>query len=366
MEDKEQTVLFIDDDASIRKLISEILLSSGYSVICPEIITRESISAIASQNKFDLAILDIMMPEISGIEICSMLKNKTQNNLKYLPVIFLTANQTDDISDKCFEAGGDDFLLKPFKKKEFLYKIKSLLRIKKLNETITMQKFLRDKMMYTVVHELRAPLTSIITSNESMMVNLNNMEEDEKILYISAIAEESDRMMQIINKLLEIGKYDNDKIELILENTNVISMLTKVFASMKQPAEKKNITLKLDIPEFRLFIQCDKEKIEQVIYNLVSNAIKFTSPNGEIVIGANKENSNIKVYVRDTGLGIKEDEMSNLFNEFQQLSSRPTAGESSTGLGLAISRRIINAHKGKLGVESEWGKGSLFYFTLPV
>jgi len=135
---------------------------------------------------------------------------------------------------------------------------------------------------------------------------------------------------------------------------------------MKQSALKKNIELKLEITDFKLMSLCDSEKIEQVIYNLLSNAIKFTPSNGHIAFGAASDGDYIRVYVKDNGLGIKEEEMDNLFQEFSQLSARPTGGESSTGLGLAISRRIINAHRGKISVESEWGKGSTFYFLLPV
>ena len=359
-------ILFVDDDPNMNMLVSAILTDEGYDVVIPENINRNAIMELLSSRNIDIAILDIMMPDISGVEVCSIVKVFFKNSYKYIPVIFLTASESDEIQRQSYEAGGDDYLIKPFNRKELLYKIKALLRIKELNETVTRQKLLRDKMIYTVVHELRSPLSAIITSNDSMMVNINNMAEDEKILYISAIAEESERMMHIINKLLEIGKYDSNKIELSMEHINIVGLLTKTFSSMKQVALKKNIELKLEIPDFRLFALCDQEKIEQVIYNLVSNAIKFTHSNGEITIGAAREDANIKVSVKDTGLGIKEDEIDNLFQEFKQLSSRPTGGESSTGLGLAISRRIINAHKGKIGVQSEWGKGSEFYFILPI
>ncbi len=367
MEKKDsKTVLIIDDDNTIILILREMLIVNGYKVITPPTIERSDVLTTILNSYYDLAILDISMPNISGIEICSIIKKKYLNTIHYIPVIFLTAHSDDEVMMKSFEAGGDDYLIKPFKHKELIFKLKALLRIKELNETVTRQKILREKMVYTIVHELRSPLSAIITSNDSMMVNINDMLEDEKILYISAIAEESERMMQIINKMLEIGKYDSNKIDLSLEQINIVGLVTKSYTSMKQSALKKNIELKLEITDFKLMSLCDSEKIEQVIYNLLSNAIKFTPSNGHIAFGAASDGDYIRVYVKDNGLGIKEEEMDNLFQEFSQLSARPTGGESSTGLGLAISRRIINAHRGKISVESEWGKGSTFYFLLPV
>jgi signal transduction histidine kinase len=165
---------------------------------------------------------------------------------------------------------------------------------------------------------------------------------------------------------LDISKIESGRLELEIAQNDYIDFLNKNIELNKYFANEKGMSINLgprgEIP----FVDFDKNKIEQLLNNLISNAIKYSYPNTEINIEVKREGEFVLTKVIDQGQGIPEDELPDIFKAFQRASTKPTAGEKSTGLGLAIAKKIVEGHKGEIWVESKFGKGSTFYFTLPI
>jgi len=177
----------------------------------------------------------------------------------------------------------------------------------------------------------------------------------------------SQRLSRFIDDILDIAKIKSGKMSFNLEVQDLNDLAEKVITLLSSVAQKKNINLVTDIPPEVREVMADEVRVNQVITNLVGNALKFTPENGTITIGAKRKDANFTlVYVRDTGPGIPQEDLGKIFDQFEQAqTARDVQGPKGTGLGLAIAEGIVKAHSGKIWVESELNVGTTFYFTLP-
>ena len=227
-----------------------------------------------------------------------------------------------------------------------------------LNET-------KNKFLGIASHDLRNPLFTIRSFSEIIKDGTVGEINDEQKDMLESIYNASTFMKALLENLLDISKIESGKIKLD-KQLHDFNLTVKQQVEFNQLlAKKKNITLRLhlsDIPP----VYCDQSAIIQVIGNFLGNAIKFSPPNTNIVITTEKVENDIRFSVRDQGPGLSEEDQQLLFQEFQKLSAKPTGGEKSTGLGLAIVKKLIHLHHGDVGVESQLGEGSTFFFHLPI
>jgi len=224
---------------------------------------------------------------------------------------------------------------------------------------------LKSKFASTVSHELRTPL-SVIKEGISMVRDgfyggINDKQED----LLSVVAINANRLNQLINDILDFQKYESGKMKLVFEKNDINKVVQEAYRGVELLVKEKSINFVFNMGEDLPKIKFDKDRIIQVIVNLLGNAIKFTEK-GSITVSTTKNGNSIQVAVRDTGCGIKPEDMLRLFKSFEQLGGPNKRGEKGTGLGLAISKEIIMSHGGKAWVDSEFGKGTTFYFTLPI
>lgn len=218
-------------------------------------------------------------------------------------------------------------------------------------------------------HEMRTPLNAIIGMNYLALQAQENTKKDE---YLHKIDSASLQLLGVINDVLDISKIESGKLELEKISFSLEDIITNTTSMLRITTEKNNQILNIETdPELPKFIIADKQRITQVLTNLLSNAVKFTPQGGTITLRANLlENYDnhcvLRVEVQDTGIGISEEQQSNLFSAFVQADNSISRRYGGTGLGLPISKRIIEMSGGEIGVNSELGKGSTFYFTLPV
>lgn len=222
----------------------------------------------------------------------------------------------------------------------------------------------RQDFISNVSHELKTPLTSIKAMVE---VLLEGGAEDSKLRkdFLENINQEVDRLSKLVNDLLLLSRLESDKEFLNPVPTDFVTLVTRAVSRFQPRAMKEGLTLSFDIRGEIPQIRVDVNYIDQVISNLIDNAIKYTPSGGKIYVLVEDLGKEIKVSVKDTGIGIPKEDLSRVFERFYRGDKSRSSSLGGVGLGLSIVKHIVEAHGGKVGVESDLGKGSTFYFTIP-
>jgi len=224
---------------------------------------------------------------------------------------------------------------------------------------------LKSDFFSLMAHELRTPLASIREGTNLLMHHIGDDLKDQKKEVLSIIAEESNRLTDLVNSLLDLSKLEAGMIKLNLERTNMDKLIHQAVFGIRPLAMTTNVRIEIamapDLPEIRV----DAERILQALRNLIGNAVKFTPAGGLITISAQSDRGRVKVSVADTGPGIAPGDLQLIFDKFKQGAMTDHNTIKGTGLGLAIVKHIISAHGGKIWVASEIGRGSTFTFFLP-
>ncbi len=235
------------------------------------------------------------------------------------------------------------------------------------NERLISADKARSEFLTIMSHELRTPLTSVIGYSIILKEKKHGKLNEKQELYIDNILASSKHLLEIINDVLDLAKMESRKIELFLENVSVPETIKEILNLMKEKAEKRNVILRKRFDPQITFIEADRQRFKQVLFNLVGNAIKFSRDEGGIVnVKTKKEGDMVKISVSDTGIGIRKEDMPRLFQKFAQFDSGISRKYEGTGLGLAITKQIIELHGGKIMVESKPEEGSTFTVFLPI
>ena len=226
---------------------------------------------------------------------------------------------------------------------------------------------MKSEFLANMSHELRTPLNAIIGFAEVLRDKISGELNDEQLDHVHDIHSSGLHLLQMINDILDLSKIEAGRMELQYETFPIREAIEDVYTILKGLANKKHLELKTTILTEVKSIDADRVKFKQILYNLLSNAIKFTPENGGITLEACiTEDDMLQVSVSDTGIGVKPEDQEKIFKEFWQADSSFARKYEGTGLGLALTKRIVEMHSGKLWFESEYGKGSIFYFTLPL
>lgn len=237
----------------------------------------------------------------------------------------------------------------------------SLLLVQDLTRLRRLETVRRD-FVSNLSHELRTPLASLKALTETLQ---DGALDDPPAArhFIDQIQVEVDALTQMVNELLELSKIESGRFTLDLAPVAACDLLNSACKRMQLQAERAGLNLRVECANDLPRVNIDSQRLEQVVVNLIHNAIKFTSTGGEVVLFAGADNGSVKFAVRDTGVGIPDDEVSRIFERFYRVDKSRTG--SGTGLGLSIAKHIVEAHSGKIWAESIEGKGSTFYFTVP-
>ena len=366
------SILIIDDEVSNVEALAVVLGHEGYTVF--QATTGEEGLAILEKEKIDLVLLDILMPGLDGFETLSRIR--VHKKTKDLPVIFLTGFMRDSLSmERGFNLGVNEYLLKPIDTNELIVRVKSILRMT-VAEKKVMQ--LQSDFFSMLVHDLRGPLTAVRAFTQLMMEE-KNLSERDKDEMLQTIEKASEQMLDLINDILDLSKLESEYVTLNKHPIDLIGMIDHTLIQMKPLAIKKSITFRKNYEADEVSVVADEAKIEQVMDNLLMNSIKFTGEQGEIAVtvreartsdkalkNAGAEKPSIVICVKDNGLGIPAKEIPFIFDKYRQIVTSAVTAGKGTGLGLAICKNIVEAHGGKIWVESQEHVGSSFYFSLPL
>jgi len=363
-------ILVVDDELTLLRLLKINLKKNGFDVKTAND-GKEALDILENNPDFDLVLLDVMMPDITGFHVCRIIREKY--SLYELPVMFVSAKfQVHDIIEG-FEIGANDYILKPFDSNELLARSKTLIKLKKLtkaNQQLQELQELSENFHMMTIHDLKNPLTSIIIRSEFMEEKFK--ENKEIIEHTKAIKKSSNYMVKLINEFVEMGKIQIGKLSLRKEKINLNKVVMDSINENLELANAKRQELRFSPgPNDQCFILADSIRIKEVVDNLVSNAIKYSPYDRPIDINVELISDGIKpkfvqFSIKDYGQGLTEQDQKNIFNKFQRLSTKPTGNETSTGLGLSITKELIELHNGSIWVESQLEEGSTFYFKIPI
>ncbi|MDP1852588.1 MAG: hybrid sensor histidine kinase/response regulator [Candidatus Omnitrophota bacterium] len=368
-------ILVVDDTPEARASIERVLVKAGYEVALSGS-GREALY-ILKQRKIDCILLDHLMPEMSGLEVIRIIKSDPE--LKIIPVIMLTAVDTEDAIIAGLNAGADDYVVKISNPSIIVARVEAMLRLGRLqrelyeksilcehaNTDLRKLDALKSEFIAVVSHELRTPL-SITKEGLNLILDevTGKLNQQQKEL-LEVAKNNIERLGRIIGDILDISKIEAGKLPLHKSIVDASQILHDLFVFHKDTAEQKGVKFNLEAPLHRIPIYLDRERIIQVLVNLISNAIKFTKEGGSIKVKLTEDERELVFSVEDTGIGIAESDMGKIFDKFQQFSDAQGMGQKGTGLGLSIAKKIVEIHKGRIWFYSKLGEGSEFSFSLP-
>ena len=349
-------LLLLEDDEIDAQWVKRALQHSKmlrYAVTRAE--TLAQALEILKKETFDMILSDLKVPDAFGLEIYQAFAA----NAPGLPIILWTGNVLDEgVAIEAVKKGAQDYLIKGQVDERGL--LRALAYANERKKLISM----RDHFVNVVSHELRNPLFAI---QELVRIVYNSVEasgpQDQKNI-LEMVMKSAARLFRITDDLLAIAKLESGKDKEVKTLFNVIELAREVAGLFEELARKKGLQLKTSFCAEAVEIFADKDKITQVFTNLLSNALKFCKE-GFVEISVSESPEEVRCGVKDTGRGISPEALGKVFSKFEQFGKPSSGAEKGTGLGLSISKEIVERHGGKIGVESELGKGSTFFFTLP-
>ena len=368
-------ILVVDDTASSRAVLTRGLGSVGYST-CAAASGLEAIELVRERRPA-LLLLDVMMPGLSGLEVLAHLRESHVSS--DLPVIMVTARE--DASDvvAALTAGANDYIIKPVDLSVCCARINTQLELRRAAADLRAAKHVvternaelerldreKNHLLGMAAHDLRNPLSVIKFYSEFLLMDTEAPRED-RVQFLKTICTTSDAMLKLLDDLLSLSRIESGQLQLNRQPTDVRALIEEKVALNRVLATNKSMVIDLDVSPLLPELSIDGPKIGQVLDNLITNAVKYSPPPNAIHVAAGLDAVEIAISVTDHGPGIPEDERAQLFEPFKRTSVRSTGGESSTGLGLAIARRIVEGHGGRIGLDSTVGRGSRFWFSLPL
>jgi two-component system sensor histidine kinase/response regulator len=386
-----ETLLVVDDEEGITSSIAEIF-RGRYQVITA-LSAAEALTKLESED-VAVVISDQRMPSMSGAELLariavtqpeatrimltgyadleSVVKAVNDGQIYFYMTKPWNSGEMEAVVEHAFERHG--LLQKNRELIEQLRRANAELEerveqrtqeLREKNSALEASNKIKNEFLGIAAHDLRSPLGSIRSMADLLLDEDDQMEQAEAREFLGMIRSTSNQMLTLVNDLLDISRIEAGKIALELEVIELRLYLADIEKYNHMLGRRKRIKLDVTCEGELLAATFDRERIRQVLNNLVGNAFKFSSPETTVRLEVVSSDGNIEFSVRDQGQGIRSDELPLLFGAFQRTSTRPTGDEQSSGLGLSICKQIVEAHGGTIGVESTHGQGSRFYFRLP-
>lgn len=361
-------VLVVDDVVSNVLLLKVLLTNEKYQVLTVN--NGAGCIEIAKSDHPDLILLDVMMPDMDGFETAVALKKDPDTS--DIPIVFLTAYNNPSYLVRGFQVGANDFLFKPFNKEELVVRVLhqiSLVAAKRIimeqNEELRRTINNRDKMYSVIAHDLRSPMASIrMVLNLLVSVLSPDAIGQEMFDLLDKANRETEETHDLLDNLLKWTKSQTGRLKVAFQVFDIDDVITGVADIFVMIAETKHIKIVHNASEEPLKVRADKDMLNTVVRNFMSNAIKFSNENSSIEITVSRQGEFAKVSVRDHGVGISEERLNGLFHKGE--TTYGTNNEEGSGLGLQLCKDFAVKNGGDVTVESELGNGSTFSVLVPL
>ena len=369
------SILVVDDNVVIRQIMKRALEQNQHCVT----VAKNGIEALECmrQGGIDLVLLDVIMPEMNGFEVLEEMAKEP--DLAAIPVVVISGDTQLDSAIRCIQLGAEDYLVKPPNQTLLRTRVNASLRkkflhdqeqahqreIKQMYEAVKAANVAKTEFIAMATHELRNPIAQIAITN-SLFSRVGELNEKQEEL-LDAVNFSLERMQSLIVDLDGVSRLEMGKIRIEIAPLDLRELILKIVNSFENDLATRNHSIIVDMPDKLAYVQADRERMIQVLSNLVSNAIKYTPDGGKIFVSAvaRPEDRSVEVAVRDTGLGIALEDQKQIFSKFFRSGDSKVRARPGTGLGLYIAKSLIEMQNGRIWFESNYGEGTAFYFSLP-
>lgn len=357
-----ERILIIDDSAAVSAVLVDMLGRQMYRV--------ESVSdaetglrLLEGNRQYALVVVDYCLPGMDGLEATSAIR--AMHAKEHLGIIGISVSDDPTLSVRFIKSGANDFIAKPFQMEEFFSRVANNVETVVNQRNLSEAKAVMNRFLGMASHDLRSPINSVKGFTEMLLDGAYGDVTDNQAEALDFIRAANNHMRNLVVDLLDMSVFEAGELQLVKESADLCDLIDLRIRIHTLDARKKNIAVRANCADIGHFF-FDTRRISQVIDNLLTNGVKFTPQGGTVTISLDKADGMARVCVRDTGQGVPPGEEELLFQSFKKTSVRPTGGESSTGLGLPIVKTIVEEHGGQVWVESRYGEGAAFYFTLPL
>jgi two-component system, sensor histidine kinase and response regulator len=353
-------ILVVDDQPANIQIVGAVLGKLGHEII-PASDGATALKRVALRLP-DLILLDLLMPGMDGCEVCRQLKANPE--WKDIPVIFLSAADDKDLIVRALDSGGVDYITKPFNQAELISRVRTQLALKTARDQLKQLAEDKDELLGILAHDLKNYLGGINMSAELMSRQIERF-KDERITQLSDnMIRSSSSAMAFVKEFLANSATDHG-FTLKPMAANLADIAAAAIEQYQEAARRKKITIQTDFPGEAVIALADVSALDQILDNLISNALKFSPPDKQIFLSVRAVNHHAECILRDEGPGFTAEDKARMFQRYGRLSARPTGGEPSTGLGLSIVRKLVRAMNGELLCDSEPEQGATFTIRLP-
>lgn len=355
----DQTILIVDDQDQNLQVVGTLLSAMGYGVV-PANSGEQALERLAARAP-DLILLDMVMPGKDGLQVCREILAHPE--WREIPVIFLSAAGDKDLIVQALEAGGVDYVTKPFNKAELLSRVRTHLALKEARDRLHELAEDKDELLGILAHDLKNHLAGMRLSAGLLSARSGELQE-RSANFVANILESTDRMLAFVKEFLA-----NQSAEHLQVVPLPLSLADEVAAAVnrhRDVATAKKIDLAMEFVA-KPVVAADAEALAQILDNLLGNAVKFSPPGSTVTVGLPEAAFTYASFViADEGPGFSAEDRDKLFRRYGRLSARPTGGEPSTGLGLSIVKRLVEVMDGRIELEEGDHSGARFRVRLPL
>ncbi len=359
-------ILIVDDDPLNRELLRDALAADGYRM-WEASDGLEALEKIAEAEP-DVVLLDVLMPGLDGLEVCR--RTTSDDKSRHIPVLLITSQSGRRERLEGIAAGATDFINKPVDIPDLRLRVKNAIRTKRLYdqvhekyEQVAALEKLRDELVHMIVHDMKTPLCCMVGNLEALQADGAKALDPDDRECIDWAVQSGTTLTRMIDAMLDVSRLESGQLPLKLQAVDLTRLVSDTVGSFHWDAQRSRLEIENSVEDIQA--RCDADLVSRVVANLLSNALDYSPPDAPVILRTERLDGQARFSITDGGLGIPEEYRSKIFEKFGQIEGRKKGRKVSTGLGLAFCKLAIEAHGGTIGVDSEPGRGSTFWFELP-